>query len=83
MSRCKNKVSQWIPKGFGYKEIKSQCGSTSIDGDRLMCTTCRDAEEKKYPQGWKNSPGDICKHGHYVGDACGPDYICGLCEDEA
>ncbi len=22
-----------------------------------------------------------CKHGYYVGYQCGPDYICGLCED--
>ena len=23
---------------------------------------------------------EYCKHGTYVGDPCGPDYLCGLCE---
>jgi len=77
---CKNKVSQWIPEGFGYKEIKSPCGCTDIHGGQLLCNKCMEETYKKYPQGWRNAPGDICPHGTYIGDRGGPDYICGYCE---
>lgn len=36
---------------------------------------------EKYPQGWRTIPGDICKHGNYVGNDYGPDFICGQCEE--
>ena len=81
MGRCKNKVSQFIPRSFGYKEVKSPCGSTGIDGRGLMCDECQERFEKEFPQGWRDVPGDVCKHGTYVGDAHGPDYICGKCEN--
>ena len=82
MSRCKNKVNQYVEKGFGLKEIKMNCGATGIHGNTLLCLECENKLGEQYPQGWRHSPGDICKHGNYVGDACGPDYICGQCEDE-
>ena len=78
---CKNLVSQFVPRGYGYREVKSPCGSTGIHGERLMCKECEEKFAKEFPQGWQYSPGDICKHGTYVGDAYGPDYICGACED--
>jgi len=78
---CKNKVTQYIPYGYGYKEHKSPCGSTGVRGQRLICGECEEREAKRYPQGWRDVPGDICPHGTYVGDAGGPDYICGYCED--
>ena len=78
---CKNLVSQFIPKGYDYKEIKLPCGSTDIHGGTLLCEECWEKFIEQYPQGWRNTPGDICKHGNYVGDAYGPDYLCGLCED--
>jgi hypothetical protein len=81
MGKCKNKVTQTIPRGYGYKEVLSRCGSTGIHGEQLICDECEERLKKQYPQGWRNTPGDICKHGTYVGDYCGPDYICGKCEN--
>jgi hypothetical protein len=78
---CKNKVMQYVPRGYGYREVESTCGNTSYNGERLMCDECRAKYEKLYPQGWRNVPGDVCKHGCYVGDAYGADYMCPLCED--
>lgn len=77
----KRNVVQYIPTGYHYKEHLSVCGSTGIRGQQLVCDECLKEESERYPQGWKDVPGDICKHGKYVGDAGGPDYICGLCED--
>ena len=82
MSKCYNKVSVYVAKGYGYKEIKMPCGSTSIDGGVNLCDVCEDAMSKQHPQGWRAVPGDTCKHGNYIGDASGPDYLCGKCEDE-
>jgi hypothetical protein len=79
--RCKNLISQFVPRGYGYKEIKCVCGSTSIHGTELICEECEEKLKKQYSQGWRFTPGDVCKHGTYVGDAGGPDYICGHCED--
>jgi len=81
MSRCKNKVSQYVQRGFGYKEVKSPCGSTSINGDTLVCEECEKELAKEFPQGWRFSPGDMCKHGTYVGDHGGVDYMCHACEE--
>ena len=36
--------------------------------------------EKQYPQGWRYYPGDICKHGTYVGGDY--DCACARCELE-
>jgi len=81
MSVCKNSVTQFVERGFGYKEIKSRCGTTGVHGQQLMCDECIDKYNKMYPQGWRDTPGDVCEHGTYVGDAYGPDYFCGQCED--
>ena len=82
MGICKNKVCQYIPNGtMDWREIELPCGSTGMDGERLMCDECTKQAEVMYPQGWRNTPGDTCKHGTYIGDAYGPDYICGHCED--
>lgn len=64
---CANQVSQWVPRGYGYKEIKLKCGSTSMHGDQLLCDDCRDSVEQQYPQGWRHTPGDTCVHGTYLG----------------
>jgi len=81
MGRCKNRVSQFIEKGFGHKEVKSPCGSTGQFGEQLICNKCEAKLKKQYPQGWRETPGDLCKHGTYVGDRGGPDYMCGACEN--
>lgn len=78
---CRNKVSQWVPKGFGLKEVKMTCGNTGIHGERLVCIECENKFMEQYPQGWRNTPGDLCPHGNYVGDEHGPDYLCGQCEN--
>ncbi|RLC24907.1 MAG: hypothetical protein DRH93_03370 [Deltaproteobacteria bacterium] len=81
MPRCKNLVSQYVPQGYGYKEVKLPCGSTSIHGTELICEECEAQLGKQYPQGWVNTPGDKCIHGTYVGNRGGRDYLCGKCED--
>ncbi len=82
MAKCPNKVSQFVPKGYGYKEIWLPCGSTDIHGGQLICESCETRMKKQYPKGWRHTPGDICKHGTYVGDAGRPDSPCAQCESE-
>ena len=79
---CKNIAFQMVPYGYGYKQIESQCGTTGIHGEQILCDECYKKAELKYPHGWVSVPGDLCKHGTYVGDASGPDFICGYCEEE-
>lgn len=43
--KCNNKVSQFVPKGYGYKEHKSPCGSTGIHGEQLICEECSNNSE--------------------------------------
>ncbi len=75
---CKNRVSVFVERGFGHREIKVPCGSTGPFGTVELCPTCMTKAEKKYPQGWRHYPGDTCKHGVYLN----PDYDCncGRCE---
>jgi hypothetical protein len=79
--RCENKVTQYVLRGFGYKAVEMRCGSTSVHGDVLLCDECAWKAKRQYPQGWKNSPGDTCRHGTYLG--CHEDNderLCGRCE---
>lgn len=78
---CDNTVIQMIPTKWHFKEVKMQCGNTSIHGGTLLCEECISKAERNYPQGWRDVPGDTCEHGTYVGTPGGPDYICGECED--
>ncbi len=82
MQKCKNTVKQWITSGWSYIERKSPCGSIGIDGRQLLCSACTKKAVKEYPQGWVNIPGDVCKHGTYIGDRSEPDYTCRRCENE-
>lgn len=41
---CENKVSQFVPRGFDYKEVFTPCGSTGIHGQRLLCEQCANDE---------------------------------------
>ena len=59
--------------------IEVKCGTTWA-GEKQLCSDCEIMYEREYPQGWHYYPGDTCQHGVYVG-GCGPDYMCGLCED--
>jgi hypothetical protein len=58
--------------------IERDCGSY-WDSEMVLCDTCQAKYEHKYPQGWRYYPGDVCKHGVYVG-GCGADIMCGECE---
>ncbi len=78
---CGKKSEQWVTCGFSGKMSPINCGNTNIYGREHLCQECIEKFEEAYPQGWRETPGDICKHGTYVGNAGGPDYICGQCED--
>jgi len=80
--KCKNKVIQFIPNGYGYRQVPSQCGTTGIHGELLLCDECLARAEKEFPQGWNLVPGDTCKHGRYIGEPGGPDILCPDCEME-
>lgn len=58
--------------------IERDCGSY-WDTCMVLCDECQTKYEHKYPQGWVSYPGDVCKHGVYVG-GCGEDYMCHECE---
>lgn len=45
--RCQNKVMQAVPRGFDYKMVEMQCGSTGIHGNALWCDKCRDTQRVK------------------------------------
>lgn len=77
---CGEKTMQTVPTKYHYKQVPAICGQTSIHGNELLCTDCEDKLSRQYPQGWRNTPGDVCIHGTYVGDAGGPDYLCSKCE---
>lgn len=77
---CNNTVTQYVPKGWGYKGVEMKCGNTGIHGNVLLCEQCENKQSRQYPQGWRHSPGDTCRHGTYIGDSCGPDILCLGCE---
>jgi hypothetical protein len=60
--------------------VEVTCG-TMYAGANYFCEKCEAALVERYPQGWRYTPGDLCKHGVYVG-GCGADYMCGRCETE-
>ncbi|MDA3808612.1 MAG: hypothetical protein PF440_11960 [Thiomicrorhabdus sp.] len=78
---CKNRVTQYVPNGYGRRTVQARCGTTGIHGQILHCESCQKIAENKYPQGWRHVPGDLCPHGNYIGDAGGPDILCGQCEE--
>ena len=56
------------------------CGEWA-EGIKQLCDKCHKQAEEAYPQGWRYYPGDLCKHGKYVGGS-GIDHMCGYCELE-
>ncbi len=56
------------------------CGSWDANGT-VLCDKCEADMKKRYPQGWQSYPGDVCKHGVYVGGS-GIDWMCHACEME-
>jgi hypothetical protein len=82
MSGCGKAMMQTVPTRYTSKEVPAKCGQTSYNGGIVLCDACERKLHARYPQGWRETPGDLCKHGTYVGDAYGPDYMCGQCESE-
>ena len=73
---CQNKVTQYVPSGYGTKAIEMTCGNTDIHGGTLLC----EAPPGRGPHQCDNKsaegrPWYICKHGRDVSE-----YDCGLCE---
>lgn len=69
-----------VPINWGGRDDVVPCG-TWVRGEKLLCPRCEKRLLKYYPQGWRYTPGDTCKHGVYVG-GCGIDRMCGRCESE-
>ena len=44
---CDNKVSEWVPKGYDYKEYVSTCSSTGSRGQLLLCDKCENQREAR------------------------------------
>lgn len=38
---CENKVSYYVQRGYGHKEVLVQCGRTDPYGDRALCEKCQ------------------------------------------
>jgi|WetSurMetagenome_2_1015567.scaffolds.fasta_scaffold280367_1 hypothetical protein len=70
-----NITAMWRKDGT---EVIMKCGDY-FAGGKLLCRPCEEKAKKDYPQGWRYYPGDVCKHGTYVG-GCGIDWMCGKCE---
>lgn len=62
------------------EHIVIECGEYDRNGQQF-CPRCLSILRLEYPQGWSYYPGDVCRHGKYVG-GCGADIMCGRCESE-
>jgi len=72
---CQVAWISYTPRGRAFIE---KCGDTHA-GERIMCDAHEADAKARFPQGWRYYPGDVCKHGRYVGGS-GADYLCGDCE---
>lgn len=43
---CDNKVIQYIPRGWDYREDVQTCGNTGYNGERLICDECQANADK-------------------------------------
>ena len=50
MSKCPNKVSQYVPSGYDYREVESDCGSTGVRGQLLLCDSCEHTRKERENQ---------------------------------
>ena len=57
---CENKVSFWVERGFGHREVKVKCGNTDPWGNRTVCQKCSDdpAERARIKQHEENMEAD-------------------------
>ena len=79
---CENLIvvgfSKYLQETTGNGSVTRKCGDYYI-GDMQLCPECEQKLLKRYPMGWRYVPGDVCRHGMYVG-GCMEDWICGPCE---
>jgi len=66
-------------------EVSFPCGAIVIASEyasprAALCPACEAAARKMYPQNWRVSPGDTCKHGTFI--MTDRDIPCTLCEYE-
>ena len=40
MAGCGKKITEYIPRGYDYKEVTVRCGSTSPSGYPYLCVEC-------------------------------------------
>ena len=55
MAGCNAQITVYVERGFSYREHKTRCGSTGVDGYPQFCDKC----EKKYNNvNWKQEARD-------------------------
>jgi len=74
MAGCETDVIEYTPRG---RQVVVHCGDWR--NGMVLCEACEAKAERQFPQGWRYYPGDVCKHGQYVGGS-GIDWMCGACE---
>lgn len=70
---CKNKMIQYVPRGYDYKAVEMTCGNTGIYGEPIYCESCEAKHEKA-----GHAPHQ-CRHGRNLVDDEGNDEICMSC----
>lgn len=46
---CDATVTQWVPRGFTYREHTLKCGSTGFDGWQVLCDKCSETQQPIAP----------------------------------
>lgn len=50
MPKCKNKVDQYVVRGWSYVKDTAPCGTTDEDGKVLLCEDCMKYVSLDYAQ---------------------------------
>ena len=45
MAGCGTKMTEYVPRGYDYKEITVKCGNTSPEGSPWLCEKCEKVYE--------------------------------------
>ena len=56
-----------------------KCGSMKEFNIIVLCVSCIDKFYDMYPLGWRDTPGDSCKHGVYTGRGGNRAAVCDDC----
>ena len=38
--KCKAEVVRYVETMYSFREVKSKCGQTDVDGGRVLCDSC-------------------------------------------